>query len=132
MREPHPRITFEGVALDEVGDRCSVRVTLSLSGVEMVGTAEGEASEHGRLRCAAEATARAIENAAPSQLKLSVIAVKLVHTVEAVLVLVSLASQANQDGERLVGSCLVKGEPDQSTVFAVLSATNRIVGLLLR
>ncbi len=132
LRDPFPRITFEDVALDQVGDRCSARVMLSLSGVEMVGTAEGEASRHGRLRCAAEATARAIENAAPNQLKLSVIAVKLVETEEAVLVIVSLASRANQDGERLVGSCLVKGQPDQSTVFAVLSATNRLVGLLLR
>ena len=132
LREPYPRITFDDVVLDQVGDRCSARVMLSLSpGVEMVGTAEGEASQHGRLRCAAEATARAIESAAPSQLELTVLTVKLIETVDAVLVVVSLASPANQDGERLVGSCLVKGQPDRSAVFAVLSATNRLVGLLL-
>ncbi len=132
LREPYPRITFEDVALDQVGDRCSARVMLSLSGVEIVGTAEGEASRHGRLRCAAEATARAIENAAPSQLKLTVIAVQLVETVHAVLIVVSLANPAKEEGKRLVGSCVVKEQLERSAVLAVLSATNRLVGMCLQ
>ena len=132
LREPYPRIRFVDVVLDQVGDRCSARVMLSLLGVEMVGTAEGEASEHGRLRCAAEATARAIEGAAPNQLTLAVLGVNLIETLKAVLVVVSLTSQANQEGERLVGSCVVKEQPEQSAAFAVLSATNRLIGLLLQ
>ncbi len=132
LREPYPRIRFVDVVLDQVGDRCSARVTLSLSAIEMVGTAEGEASEHGRLRCAAEATARAIEGAAPNQLTLAVLGVNLIETLKAVLVVVSLTSQANQEGERLVGSCVVKEQPEQSAAFAVLSATNRLIGLLLQ
>ena len=130
--EPYPRITFGDMVLDQVGDRCSARVMLSLSpDIEMVGTAEGEASQHGRLRCAAEATAQAIKSAAPSQLELTVLTVKLIETVDAVLVVVSLASPANKEGQRLVGSCLVEEQPDRSAVFAVLGATNRMVGLFL-
>jgi hypothetical protein len=132
LREPYPRITFEDVVLDQVGNRCSARVMLSLrEDVELVGTAEGDASRRGRLRCAAEATAQAIESAVPSQLALTVLAVKLVETVDTVLVIVSLSSRGDQDGERLVGSCLVKERPDRSAALAVLSATNRLVGPLL-
>lgn len=133
LREPRPRITFEDLVVHEVGGRCSAQVMLSLSkGVEVVGRAEGDASQRGRLRCAAEATAQAIEGAAEGELKLTVLAVTLVETVDAVLVLVALASRAKQDGERLVGSCLVKGGEDRSAALAVLSATNRLVGMLLR
>ena len=133
LREPYPRITFKDVVLDQVGDRCSVRVTLSLPpDVEMIGTAEGEASQQGRLWCAAEATARAIESAAPSQLELAIIAVQLVETVHAVLIVVSLANPAKEEGKRLVGSCVVKEQLERSAVFAVLSATNRLVGTRLQ
>jgi len=131
--EPYSRITFGEVVLNQVGGHCSARVMLSLSpGVELVGTAQGEASQHGRLRCAAEAAARAIEGAAPNQLTLAVLGVNLIETLKAVLVVVSLTSQANQEGERLVGSCVVKEQPEQSAAFAVLSATNRLIGLLLQ
>ncbi len=132
LREPHPRSTLEELVVDQVGDRCSARVMISLSpGVEIIGTAEGEASQRGRLRCAAEATAQAIEGATADQLELTVLAVKLVETIDAVIVVMALASQADQDGERMVGSCLVQGQPDRSAVLAVLSATNRLVGPLL-
>ena len=135
LREPDPRNKLEELVVDQVGDRCSARVMLSLSpGVELIGTAEGEASQRGRLRCAAEATAQAIEGATADQLELTVLAVKLVETVDtadAVIVVVALASQASQDGQRMVGSCLVQGQPDRSAVLAVLSATNRLVGPLL-
>ncbi len=132
LREPHPRSTLEELVLDQVGDRCSARVMLSLSpGVEIIGTAEGEASQRGRLRCAAEATAQAIEGATTDQLELTVLAVKLVETIDAVIVVVALASQASPDGQRMVGSCPVQGQPDRSAVLAVLSATNRLVGPLL-
>ncbi len=132
LREPDPRNKLEELVVDQVGDRCSARVMLSLSpGVEIIGTAEGEASQRGRLRCAAEATAQAIEGATAEQLELTVLAVKLVETIDAVIVVVALASQASQDGQRMVGSCLVQGQPDRSAVLAVLSATNRLVGPLL-
>ena len=130
--KPYPRITFGEVVLNQIGGHCSARVMLSLSpGVEVVGTAQGEASQHGRLRCAAEAAARAIEGAVPNQLTLAVLGVNLIETLKAVLVVVSLASPAKQGGQRLVGSCLVDGQPDRSAVLAVLNATNRLVGLLL-
>ncbi len=134
LREPYPRITFKDVVLDQVGDRCSVRVTLSLPpDVEMIGTAEGEASQQGRLWCAAEATARAIEKCCNrANLELAIIAVQLVETVHAVLIVVSLANPAKEEGKRLVGSCVVKEQLERSAVLAVLSATNRLVGMRLQ
>ncbi len=131
LRELHPRVTFEDVVLDQTGNRCSARVMLSFADLQLVGSAECEQLQGGRLRCAALATARALEKAAPGQLELTVLAVKLVETVDAVLVIVSLVSRADHVGERLVGSSLVNGRPDRSAVLAVLSATNRLVGPLL-
>lgn len=68
----------------------------------------------------------------PSQLELAIIAVQLVETVHAVLIVVSLANPAKEEGKRLVGSCVVKEQLERSAVLAVLSATNRLVGMCLQ
>jgi hypothetical protein len=125
------RIRFEDFVLQQLPDnRCSARVVLAWHpGDEYVGTAEGENSPQGRLRSAAEATAQALEAAANGGVGLTVLTVKAVETMETVLVIVSLSGRVDQRSERLVGSCLIKESAARGAALAVLSATNRLLGI---
>jgi len=133
LNKPEVRIRFEDFVLQQLSDnRCSARVTVAWHpGDEFVGTAEGEDSPLGQLRLAAEATARALEAAAQGQIGLAVLTVKTVETLETVLVIVSLSSRLDNRAERLVGSCLIKENPARGAALAVLSATNRLLGIYL-
>ena len=92
------------------------------------GVAVGDTSPRSQLRLAAEATARALEQASEGKVGLEVLAVKAVEGFDTVIVVVSLASQADGIAERLVGSCLIKGHATRGAVLAVLTATNRLFG----
>ena len=125
------RIRFEDFELQQLPDkRCSARVVLAWhSGDEHVGTAEGEDSLQGQLRSAAEATAHALEAAANGRVGLTVLTVKALETFETVLVIVSLSGSVDHRSERLVGSCLIKESAARGAALAVLSATNRLLGI---
>ena len=114
-------------------NRCSARVVLAWHpGDEYVGTAEGENSPQGRLRSAAEAAAHALEAAANGQVGLTVLTVKakaIDETFETVLVIVSLSDRVDHRSEHLVGSCLIKESAARGAALAVLSATNRLLGI---
>ncbi len=115
---------------DEAG--CQARVVVQWAqGQAFVGEATSDGSTQGKLRCAAEATARALVQASEGKINLEVLAVKAVEGFDTVIVVVSLASQLGEVAERLVGSCLIKGHAPKGAVFAVLSATNRIFGHML-
>lgn len=130
MSEPETRVRFEGLETKNLeGGRASVRVVLRWhEGEHFVGVAEGRSSDAGILRCAAEATARALELAVGERIRLAVIGVETVEAFEAVLVIVGLSSRLNDEQRRLVGSCVIKGEMGDAAARAVLSATNRLVG----
>lgn len=125
------RIRFEDFVLQQLPDnRCSVRVVLAWHpGEKYVGTAEGEDSPQGRLRSAAQATAHALEAAANGQIGLTVLTVKALKTFETVLVIVSLSGHVDHRSERLVGACLIKESAARGAALAVLSATNRLLGI---
>jgi hypothetical protein len=80
------------------------------------------------LRAAAEATAAALSQASEGLVHLDVLAVKAVEGFDTVIVVVSLQSEVAGVTERLVGSCLIRGEPERGAVLAVLSGTNRLFG----
>ncbi len=128
------RVKFKDFVLQHLPDTlCSARVVLaSPTGEEFVGTADGEDSAEGQLRTAAQATAHALEAVAHGQVELTVLAAKALRTLETVLVVVALASRADQRSERLVGSCLIKDQPARGAVLAVLDATNRLFSVYLQ
>ncbi len=112
--------------------RCKARVVLGWDeDGDFVGVAEGADSPSGQLRSAAEATARALETAAGDKVELKVLAVKAIEGFDTIIVVVSLGSRVQNQTERLVGSCLIKGQPARGAVLAVLSATNRLLGRVL-
>ncbi len=130
VRTPRERVRLEGFEVEHLPDRrCAARVAVAWQpGSDFVGTAEGAGSPQGRLRCVAEATARALQRAAQNKVRLRVLAIKAVEGfgLDAVLVVVSF--EALGLVERLVGSCLIKEQPSRAACLAVLDATSRRLG----
>jgi len=126
-RDSGRRIRLEEFEVEPLSDgRCVGRVTLAWdSGSDFVGTAEGLDSPHGRLRCAAEATAVGLERATNNEIGLQVLAVKAVEGYGTVLVVVACAVFGTE--KRFVGSCLSQDQPSRGAVHAVLQATNRLL-----
>ena len=131
MSDIHDRIIFESFELEQLpNERCAGRVALAwVPGDDFVGTAEGTGTRPGQLRCAAEATARALELAVYNRVALEVLAVKAIETFDTVIVIVSLASRIDDRAQRLVGSCLIKEQPTRGAALAVLHATNRLLAI---
>lgn len=130
MTRSETRVRFRGIEVERPRPGVVVvRVTLQWhAGEEFVGHSEARDTEGGVLRCAAEATARALELAVGERIRLEVIGVQTIEAFEAVLVIVGLSSRLAGEQRRLVGSCVIKEEPAGATARAVLSATNRLVG----
>lgn len=128
--EHDSRIQFEDIELKQLPDsRCSSRVVLAWhAGEQFVGTAEGVTSEIGMLRCAAEATARALEAAVDNRIKLELLGITTIKAFDTVIVVVSLASRFSEHTQRIVGSSVIDGDPSRAAARAVLSATNRLLG----
>ena len=119
--------TFE--ASPKADGRAAARVVLlQWTEKQIEGEAVCEDSPAGRLRCAADATARALERAVDGRITFEVLGVKTIHAFDCILAVVSLSSRLQGSTERLVGSCIVSSENPRGIVLAVLNATNRLVG----
>ncbi len=131
VRKPHDRVRLEEFEVAQLpAGRCAGRVAVAWQpGSDFVGTAEGAGTPQGELRCAAEATARALERATRNKVALQVLAVRAIAGFDTVLVVVSF--EAHDLEERLVGSCLIKEQPSRAAALAVLHATNRRLGTLV-
>ena len=128
VRDLQKRVRLEGFEVTQLpAGRCAGRVVVAWQpGSDFVGTAEGAGTPQGELRCAAEATARALELATLNKIALQVLAVTAIEGFDTVLVVVSF--EARDLVERLVGSCLIKGQPSRAASLAVLHAANRRLG----
>lgn len=128
--DSNTRVKFEDLDLETLpSGRCRSKVTLAWNeGNQFVGTAEGVSSEVGVLRCAAEATSRALEAAVDSRVHLELLGITTIKAFDTVVVVVSLASRFSDHTQRVVGSSVIDGNPAGAAVRAVLSATNRLLG----
>ena len=127
------RIRFDEFSLDvTAGGACRATIKLSWpGGSSHDGECEGVDSSTGRLRCAAEATAIALHKAMDGQVKLELLGVKAIKSFDAIVVVVSLASENEGESQRLVGSCILEENPERGAALAVLNATNRMVGNII-
>ena len=128
------RVRLEEYGVSRVSrDRCAGRVRVSWpSGSGFVGTAEREDTPQGQLRCAAEATARALEHATGDTVAIDILSVKRMEDFGTVFVVVGLEGAKPKSGNvvsvtRLVGACLSE-DPIRGAILAALSATNRLLG----
>jgi hypothetical protein len=125
-RERLKFVEFEFATL--ASGRCRSRVVLEWrEGVSFEGSAEGIGSQTGELRCAAEATVEALEQAVDGKVKLELLGVKAVRAFDAVVIIVSLSCH-NGTAQRVVGSYLSEDELPRGAALAVLNATNRLLG----
>ncbi len=94
----HKRISLEKFEVWQQPDaRWAARVALAWrpGGKASVGTAEGDGSPQGQVRCAAEATARALELSVDGTMAITVLAVKVIDGSDTVLTVVSLTSRVD-------------------------------------
>ncbi len=130
-RQPSPPPTTRPRLVDftierRPNGRCRARVVLHWEdGPEVVGEAEGVASDSGELRCAASACVNALVQAVPTP-SFELLGVKAVRAFDASVVIVSLDANHPQ-GPRVVGSYLTEQDIPRGAALAVLHATNRLL-----
>lgn len=129
-----PRIRFSGVQRVPVGvGECRIRIRLDAPALGVqVGVADGTASMEGELRAAAEATLDALRRAAP--LKDGSLSLREVAPFDAFgkpAVMVSIALEMGAQSRSLIGFSPLGDDPARATALAILSATNRVLGVAL-
>jgi hypothetical protein len=113
----------------EANGRCEAEVTLGFgTGERWVGTAEGLGSDAGEMRCAAEATLRAIEHSSANSVTFELLGVKAVRAFDTIVLIVSVALRERGESRRLVGSFLADQDHTRGAALAILNATNRVMG----
>lgn len=125
------RLKFAEFELDRMtSGRCRARVVLTWQETtEFDGESEGLSSQAGELRCAAEACVIALTKAVKGAVRFELLGVKAVRAFDASVVIVSLAVPEERETHRLVGCYLTAdADPTKGAAFAVLNATNRILG----
>ena len=129
-RPPDRRVRFLEFSFEKLPDaRCRANVVLERpEGDTYQGKADGMATQAGELRCAAEATANALQEVAGDTLRFELLGVKAVKAFDSSVVIVSLSMRKTGPATRLVGSCLVDDDLPRGAARAVLSATNRMLG----
>ena len=118
---PSRQVQFISAEVEKLGeDRSRVRVKLRRASGEMfVGTVEGSSSSDDLLQAAARAAVEAAQQAAGVERN------DLGHRT----VLVAITSQYDRHVRPLIGLCVIHADILQAVAFAVLNATNRILGI---
>ena len=124
------RLRFAEFLLDRLPNgRCRARVGLTWRNTEkFVGESEGLSSQAGELRCAAQACVDALVDAVQGKIRFDLLGVKAVRAFDSTVIIVSLATQSDKGGHRVVGSYLTEDDTARGAALAVLNATNRILG----
>lgn len=106
-----------------------VKVDVQLDEKTFVGTAEGIASQSGRLRLAAEAALRAIEDSRLGNFRSSLEDVAVVKLGAATVAVACVTIIAPGDEARFCGSVIVKNSEVDAVVKATLASVNRRFGI---
>ena len=123
-----PRILSINATVE--GLKASASVTLEIAGAEFIGTANGPASQTGRVRQVANATLDALGQYVANSTTFALEDVTIVQLGRE-RVAVSCVSLVTQYGEQsFTGSALVRQNDSDSIVRATLDAINRRMGLL--
>jgi hypothetical protein len=126
---PQARLKFVGLSQSVVRNSSEVKVHLEDRGMLYEGIAAGPNAPRHRLALVAQATLRAIEVflRAPGLLIFDGTAVHPVGDSEVAVVIVTLAGN---DQETLAGASVVRDDPREAVVRAVLAAVNRPISWL--
>jgi hypothetical protein len=124
-----PRLKFVGLTVAVIHQTAEVKVHLEEQGLLYEGIASGPHASRNRLELVAEATLRALELylRTDGMFILEGVTTATVGTREVAVAVVALASR---EEETLAGSSLVREDPREAVVRAVLDAVNRPVSWL--
>src|SRR2546428_10218983 len=124
------RLKFVGLTVSALRNAAEVKVHLEDQGLVYEGISSGPNATRNRLDLVAEATLRALELylRANGLFLLDGVTLSTIGSHEVVVVVVSLAGR---DEETLAGSSIVRDDPREAVVRAILDATNRPVSWLL-
>lgn len=110
--------------------RVAVRTVLEWNRQQYEGVSEEEANPAGELRACAIATIRAVEKFAAGRATFTLVGAKELHVFDHDLVAVLLNSPDLPD-RRLIGTSIIVEDRRRAAAFAVLNATNRVVGSIM-
>jgi hypothetical protein len=129
---PSRQVQFVSAEVEDLGnDRSRVHVKLrKASGELYIGTVEGPSSSADTLQAAAQAAVEAALQAAGSpKTELAVEKVQVNDSLGPKTVFVAITDQYDRRVRPLLGLCVVHADVIQAVAFAVLNATNRILGI---
>ncbi len=126
---PERRIKIQSVSYEREGRRAKARVYLQAESRVLEGAAEGEAQPQ---RLIAEATLNALRPLTPPQVQVNLLQV-MESTGETGHAIVSaiLLWESGETRQELVGSALMREDPNRAVAAALLDALNRPLGRML-
>ena len=130
VKSKHPdRIRFKECKCEHLsGNRFTATVALAWpGGNEFIGMSQAEDTESGRLWCAAESTARALEQSVNGAVALTIELVEKISSPVIDSVVTQLSSRGLGGEQELIGLCVMGEQPERSAALSVLMATNRLV-----
>jgi hypothetical protein len=137
--EPEPatdeRVRYGRIAIESVGNRVRVRVSLYHGENEHVAEAAGLDTTQARVRSAATATLKAVDEMCVGRARFEVEQVSVVHAFERDYVLVTILVSSPYLGRKpiaLVGAQPVELDAESAAALAALKAVNRTLSLVLR
>ncbi|HWC76675.1 MAG TPA: hypothetical protein VG778_04395 [Blastocatellia bacterium] len=133
MTQSQKRLRFDKADVGIEGpDTCRVEVTFSFGDRVIVTSATAGDDEAGRLKAAAEAALRAVEQAVGGRIRCHLADLDHVNALGKDLIAVLVDVQFEGKEVQLFGSCQVQDSDLATSVKAALNATNRIVELVMR
>ena len=127
------RLKFDRAEVTEEADgQCRVRVTLKLGQLIFQSGAAAAADGAGPLKAAAIATLEAVQEAAANKFTCSLSDLDHVNALGKDLMAVLVDFKFEGRDVQVFGSCQIAGSEVDSTVKAVLNATNRMFELAIR
>lgn len=132
---PELRLRYGGIAVESVGNRIRVRVSLELGEGEHVGEATGLDTTQARTRTAATATMTAVDSLCVGRARFEVEHVSSLQAFGRDYVLVTILASSPFLGRRpvqLVAAQAVEIDAESAASLAALKAVNRTLALVLR
>jgi hypothetical protein len=130
-----PRLRFESIRTESMGNRVRVLVTLGHGDEVLAGEANGLDTGPGRLRAAAAATLQAVNHSCVGRARFEVEQTATVQAFDREYVLVGVLGSSPYLGRRpvsLTGAQPVDLDAESAAALATLKAVNRTLSLVLR
>jgi hypothetical protein len=129
------RLRFGGIAVESLGNRVRIHVSLEHGDVEHLGEATGLDTLQARIRTAASATLKAVDAVCVGRARFEVEHVSHLHAFERDYVLVTILASSPFLGRKplqLVAAQAVEIDAESAASLAALKAINRTLALVLR